>query len=161
RDEIVETPLTVDPAARRVLTLASSPVLEGTLSVQIDEGGAELETWEPVDDLSLVGPDDRKFIFDPATATLSFGDGVRGRPLPEGFRHVHATYRVAVEAGSVPAKAISTLVGAAPFLSSVENPLPASGGSTVETLDAALRRGPREIRARNRAVAAADYEVLA
>ena len=161
RDEIVETPLTVDPAQRRVLTLAQSPVLEGTLSVQIDEGGAELESWEPVDDLSRVGADERKFRFDPVTGTLTFGDGRNGRLLPDGFRHVHATYRVAIEAGVVSAKAISTLIGAAPFLSSVANPEPASGGSAVETLDSALRRGPREIRARNRAVAAADYEVLA
>ncbi len=161
RDEIVDTPVTVDPAQRRVLKLSRSPVLEGTLAVQIDEGGAALETWEPVADLSQVAPDERKFRFDPATGTLTFGDGRNGRPLPEGFRNVHATYRVAVTGGTVAAKGISTLVGAAPFLASVANPLPATGGTTVETLEAALLRGPREIRARDRAVAAADYEILA
>jgi len=160
-DEAVETPLTVDPAARRTLTLANSPVLDGTLFVQIDEGGAELVTWTAVDDLSQVGFDERKFRFDAVTGTLTFGDGRNGRPLPEGFRNVHATYRVAQSGTAVAAKAISTLVGAAPFLVSVSNPKAAGGGSDPETLDAALLRGPRDIRARGRAVAVADYEVLA
>jgi predicted phage baseplate assembly protein len=161
RSEIVETPVSVDPASRRTLTLAENPVLDGTLVVEIDEGGPQRETWLPVDDLSQVAPDERKFRFDPVSGTLFFGDGRNGRPLPEGFRHVRATYRVASQAGSIPAGAISTLVGAAPFLQSVTNPHPASGGAEPETLEAALLRGPREIRARNRAVAAADYEVLA
>jgi predicted phage baseplate assembly protein len=161
RDEAVETSLSVDPTARRTLTLANSPVLDGTLFVQIDEGGADLVTWTAVDDLSQVGFDERKFRFDAVTGTLTFGDGRNGRPLPEGFRNVHATYRVAITASRVDAKAISTLVGAAPFLVSVSNPKPAGGGSDPETLDAALLRGPRDIRARGRAVAPADYEVLA
>jgi predicted phage baseplate assembly protein len=161
RDEIVETPISVDPANRRTLHLAHSPVLDATLVVKIDEGGPALETWMQVDDLSQVGFDERKFRFDPVTGTLTFGDGRNGRLLPEGFRHVRASYRVAEQAGTVAAGAISTLVGSAPFLVSVTNPEPAAGGSEPETLDAALLRGPREIRARNRAVAAADYEVLA
>lgn len=160
RDEVVETPITVDPAARRVLTLAENPVLDGTLAVTIDEGN-ERETWTPVDDLSGVREDERKFRFDPVAGTLTFGDGRNGRPLPEGFRHVRASYRVVSPAATVAAGAISTLVGSAPFLRSVTNPLAASGGDEAETLEAALLRGPRELRARNRAVAAADYEVLA
>ncbi|HSN28700.1 MAG TPA: putative baseplate assembly protein [Kofleriaceae bacterium] len=161
RDEAVETPLTVDPAARRTLTLAQKPVLAGSLFVQIDEGGSELVTWTAVDDLSQAGFDERKFRFDAVAGTLTFGDGVNGRPLPEGFRNVHATYRVAESANSVAAKQISTLIGSAPFLTSVTNPLPAGGGAPPETLDAALVRGPRDIRARGRAVAPADFEVLA
>jgi predicted phage baseplate assembly protein len=161
RDEIVETPVSVDPESRRTLHLAQSPVLDGTLVVQIDESGPEPEIWLPVDDLSQVAFDERKFRFDPVTGTLTFGDGRNGRPLPEGFRHVKATYRVAEPATSVAATTISTLVGSAPFLVSVSNPQPAAGGSEPETLEAALVRGPREIRARNRAVAVADFEVLA
>ena len=161
RDEAVETPLSVNPADRRTLTLAESPVLEGTLIVQIDEGGAQLVTWTAVDDLSQVGFDERKFRFDAVTGTLTFGDGRNGRVLPEGFRNVHATYRVAESGTAVAAGAISTLIGSAPFLVSVSNPLPAGGGSSPEPLDAALRRGPREIRARGRVVSVADYEVLA
>ena len=161
RDEAVETPLTVDPSARRTLTLAQAPVLEGSLVVQIDEGGAELVTWTAVADLSQAGFDERKFRFDAVTGTLTFGDGINGRMLPEGFRNVHATYRVAESATTVAAKQISTLIGSAPFLTSVSNPLPAGGGAPPETLDAALVRGPRDIRARGRAVATADFEVLA
>ncbi len=161
RDEAVETPISVDPASRRTLVLANSPVLEGTLRVAIDEGSGDLVAWTPVDDLSEAAFDERKFRFDAVTGTLTFGDGRNGRPLPEGFRHVHATYRVAQPASAVAAKAISTLVGAAPFLVGVSNPKPAGGGSPPEEMKAALLRGPREIRARGRAVAPADFEVLA
>jgi predicted phage baseplate assembly protein len=163
RDEIVETPITIDPAAQRILQLAERPVLEGTLDVRIDEGGAQLVPWSAVGDLSQAGPDQRVFRFDAAAGTLTFGDELtgNGRPLPEGFRHVRASYRVAVEAGAVAAGAITTLVGSAPFLTSVTNLDPAAGGAQVESLDAALLRGPREIRARGRAVAVADYELLA
>jgi predicted phage baseplate assembly protein len=165
RDEAVETPLTVDTTARRTLTLAETPVLDGSLFVQIDEGGAKLVTWTAVDDLSQAEFDERKFRFDAVAGTLTFGDGVNGRALPEGFRNVHATYRVAEAASGVAAKQISTLIGSAPFLSSVTNPLPAGGGTPLlapdDLLNATLLRGPREIRARGRAVAPADFEVLA
>jgi hypothetical protein len=163
RDEIVETPVTVDRAARRVLTLAQHPVLPGTLSVRIDEGGGAPAAWTVVDDLSAAGPEDRVFLFDAATGTLTFADERtgHGRPLPDGFRHVRATYRAAAGTVAVAAGAISTIAGSAPFLASVTNLEAAVGGADVEELAATLLRGPREIRARGRAVAAADYEVLA
>lgn len=163
RNEIVDTPLALDRTAPRVLALAQHPVIGGTLTVLIDEGGPEPVAWQAVADLSSAGPDDRVFRFDAAAGTLTFGDehSGHGKPLPEGFRHVRATYRAAAPAVSVPAGAIRTLAGSAPFLTAVTNLEAASGGADVETVGAALRRGPREIRARGRAVAVADYEVLA
>jgi len=163
RDEIVDTPLALDRTVPRVLQLAQHPVIDGTLGVLIDEGGPEPVAWQAVADLSSAGPGDRVFLFDAAAGTLTFGDerSGHGKPLPEGFRHVRARYRAAAPAVSVAAGAINTPVGSAPFLTSVTNLEAASGGAEVETLDAALRRGPREIRARGRAVAVADYEVLA
>lgn len=161
RDEIVETPTTVDPKNRRTLKLAESPVLDSTLVVKIDEGGSAPIEWKPVDDLSTAGFEERKFKLDAVTGTMTFGDGRNGRPLPEGFRHVRATYRAASTGGAIVAGAISTLVGSAPFLLGVTNPFPASGGAEPESFEAVLARGPREIRARKRAVATADYEVLA
>ncbi|HWO25307.1 MAG TPA: putative baseplate assembly protein [Kofleriaceae bacterium] len=163
RDEVLETPTSPDPAVRRVLRTSHRPVLEGTIEVRIDEGGLQAVAWRAVDDLSQAGPDDREFQFDPATGTLTFGDERtgRGKPLPAGFRHVRATYRAAAESVTIAAGAITTLVGSAPFLTAVTNIGPAVGGVDVEPLAKALQRGPREIRARGRAVAAADYEALA
>ena len=161
RDEIVETPTSVDPKNRRTLQLAERPVLDGTLVVLIDEGGSAPIEWTPVDDLATAGFEERVFKLDSVTGTMTFGDGRNGRPLPEGFRHVRAMYRAASTGGTIVAGAISTLVGSAPFLLGVTNPFPAGGGAEPESFAAALSRGPREIRARKRAVAAADYEVLA
>src|SRR5262249_43165990 len=153
----------IDRDARRVLALAEHPVLEDTLRVQIDEGDGALVPWTAVATLAEAGPDDRVFVLDAATGTLTFGDERtgRGRPLPDGFRHVHATYRAAADAREVAAGAISMLAGSAPFLTSVTNLDAAAGGAEAEDLPATLLRGPREIRARGRAVALADYEVLA
>jgi predicted phage baseplate assembly protein len=178
RDEVVETPVIAagastagagtgavgtDRPARRVLALGQRPVLAGTLRVTVDEGGGAPAPWIAVTDLSEAGPDDRVVVLDAAAGTLTFGDARtgRGRPLPDGFRHVRASYRAAAGGAEVAAGAISTIAGSAPFLSSVTNLEAAAGGAAAEDLAAALRRGPREIRARGRAVAAADYEVLA
>jgi predicted phage baseplate assembly protein len=61
----------------------------------------------------------------------------------------------------VDAGKISNLINSVPFLSSVQNPLAATGGMDAETQAQALQRGPQELRARGRAVAAVDYEILA
>ena len=50
---------------------------------------------------------------------------------------------------------------AAPGVTQATNSRRADGGDDVETFDAAVRRGPQEIRARGRAVTRADYEVMA
>src|SRR5205823_4995957 len=43
----------------------------------------------------------------------------------------------------------------------VKNPLASTGGVDEEGRDATIRRGPQEIRARNRAVTVADYALMA
>jgi len=61
----------------------------------------------------------------------------------------------------VDAGKISTLINSVPFLNGVMNPKPATGGLDAETPQEAMQRGPEELRAHGRAVALADYEVLA
>src|SRR5262249_34936384 len=64
-------------------------------------------------------------------------------------------------AGAVAAGAVSTLIGAAPFITAVTSVRAASGGDDVEPAADAVRRGPQEVRALGRAVTLADYELLA
>ena len=94
---------------------------------------------------------------------MTFGDGVNGRRVPAGFRNVVALlYRVGGgSAGGVDAGAVRTMLTSVPFVTGVTNPLAASGGTDVEPVERVLRRGPKEIRARGRAVTVADYELLA
>jgi predicted phage baseplate assembly protein len=156
------------------LRVSQVPVLPGSLVVEADEdlerepsgiGGAAAATsrWREVDSLALSGPDDRVFVADHATGELTFGDGVRGARLPEGFRNVRAvSYRVGGgAAGGVEAEAVSSIVTSVPFVTAVTNPFPASGGTDAEPEQDAVRRGPEELRAGGRAVAPADYGLLA
>lgn len=173
------------PGSDDRLRLARTPVLPGSLVLTVFEGppsgdifefdespGADAgvptgpsggTSWSEVADLSMSGPNDRVFELDQTTGEVRFGDGVHGRAVPSGFRHVQATsYRVGGGTrGAVDAETISTLIRSVPFIIGVSNPLPASGGSDGETDTATIVRGPQEIRARGRAVTEADYELMA
>lgn len=171
-DEIL-TPLTGWGGA--VMSLSQTPVLPGTLILEVDDtadltsptlspgGGSAPHRWKEVDDLSIFSANDEVFVLDPATGQVRFGDNVHGKGVPPGFRNVRAlSYQVGGGAGgAVGAKKITGLVKSVPLLTEATNPLPATGGMDAETQDQAKRRGPKEIRARGRAVALADYEVLA
>lgn len=64
------------------------------------------------------------------------------------------------ERGNVGANRLTVLRDPLPGVA-VTNPEPATGGRDVEDLADALRRAPQEFQARDRAVTARDYEVLA
>lgn len=158
--------------------LANTPVIASSLIVEVDEGAApaplltdgEASTmtppvmrWTAASSLADAGPEDRVYVLDPATGVLQFGDGVHGAAVPDGFRNVRAlVYQVGGgAAGAVDGGAISTPMSSAPFVTGVSNPLPASGGMDAEPVSRTRSRGPQEIRARNRAVAVADYDLMA
>ena len=132
-------------------------------------GGAPVVTvqsasqWQEVPSLAAHGPDDRVFVVDYDTGVVTFGDGVNGAPVPPGFRNVRAVrYRVGGgKAGAVAAGAINGVVTARPFVTGVNNPFPAIGGTDAEPDEEAMRRGVGELRSRGRAVAPADYGLLA
>jgi predicted phage baseplate assembly protein len=103
------------------------------------------------------------YVLDNVIGEVSFGDGLHGMAVPQGFQNVRAVSYVVGggAAGAAAAKSVTTLLTSAPFVNAVTNPQPASGGSDTESRPDALRRGPQEIRARGRAVTVADYELMA
>jgi predicted phage baseplate assembly protein len=177
----VLTPVTGTNAS--VMTLSQTPVLPNSLILQVDDStnitfnsslapatsspaASSISTtsvWTEVDDLADFGPTAQVYALDPASGEVTFGDGIHGMAVPVGFRNVVALrYKVGGGAGgAVPAGAITTMISSVPFVTGVTNPWPATGGTDAETQSQALNRGPQEIRARGRAVASADYEVLA
>jgi predicted phage baseplate assembly protein len=172
----VPAPVSGATGGGTVMALSNTPVLPGSLALEVDDtadisftGGTAgaaapgATIWTEVDDLAEFGPEDKVYVLDPATGQITFGDGVHGLALPAGFRNVVALkYQVGGGAGgAVDAGKINTLVNSVPFLNGVQNPSAAAGGMDAETQDQALQRGPKELRAHGRAVAAADYEVLA
>lgn len=132
---------------------------------QVDEGGDPVAFWvgwTAVPDLSEAGPNNRQYTFDWTTGTVRFGDGVAGRIPPVGRDNVRASYETGGgSAGNVAAGAVERLVSSVAFVEDVTNHEPADGGVDAETTAQVRRRGPRELRDRNRAVTAVDFERLA
>jgi predicted phage baseplate assembly protein len=159
RDEVPER---VAQREGRILRLRFAPVVAGSLVLEVDDG-RDTRRWREVDSLADQGPTDEVFALDAARGEIELGDGVRGALVPEGFRNVVArAYRVGSgRAGAVAAGAISSLRSAAPFVTRVSNPLPASGGVDSEPVAEVVLHGPERIRAGGRAVTLADYELLA
>ncbi|GAB3451459.1 putative baseplate assembly protein [Actinophytocola sediminis] len=158
--------------ARRRMRLSQVPILAGTVVLEVDDDSTTdvfgtatgtASRWREVASLAGFDQDDRVFVVDYATGELTFGDGVTGAAVPPGFRNVRAVrYRVGGGiAGAVAAGAVNGVITALPFVTRVNNPFPATGGTDAEPDAAATRRGVGELRARGRAVAPADYGLLA
>lgn len=165
----------------QVFRLANRPVLDGTLMLEIDEGQG-FKAWAEVDDFleSEPGPDrvrgdaeairERRFyLLDRSEGEVFLSDGPQAHiPVANVQRprsNVRArSYRFGGgSGGNVAAGAISTMLTAVPGIDAaqVSNPLAAAGGSDEESLDSAKQRAGLSLRARGRAVTAADFEVIA
>lgn len=157
---------------RRRMRLSQVPILAGSVVIEVDDDPSgdvfgtttgSASRWQEVESLAGFDADDRVFVVDHETGEVLFGDGVNGAAVPPGFRNVRAVrYRVGGgSAGSVPAGAVNGVITALPFVIGVNNPFPASGGTDPEPDADAMRRGVGELRSRGRAVAPADYGLMA
>lgn len=141
--------------------LVNRPVLAGTLQLEVEEQG-DWKPWQEVDSFVAADESDRVFTLDAEAGAVTFGNGVRGRAPQIGERIRVLGYRYGGgAAGNVAAKAISKLDAPAPSTVKAGNPLPARGGADSETIAAALDRVPGELRRRDRAVTAGDFQELA
>jgi hypothetical protein len=171
-----EVPVPVPKTDGRRFRLSQTPIVAGSLILEVEDNGLQVAAasggslsangrtrWTAVPDLAVHGPDDAVFEMDLVTGELTFGDGHHGRALPDGYRIVHAvSYRAeSTLPGRVDAGQVTTAISALEFLGKVVNPLPAGGGGPGETPAQAMKRGPLEIRTRNRAVTVADYALQA
>jgi hypothetical protein len=143
----------------QTLRLLHRPVIDGSLVVEVEEAGA-WRRWTPVDGFHASRPDDRHYVLDLEAGEISFGNGIQGLPPQIGQRIRAVSYRYGGGAeGNVPPGAISKLPRFASLKAS--NPLAAFGGSPAETIEQALDRIPGELRRRDRAVTAGDFQELA
>jgi predicted phage baseplate assembly protein len=148
--------------------LGSAPVLDGSLSLTVDETG-EATSWQEVSDFLGSGPRDPHFMLNRSTGEVRFGDGRQGRipaanPVSPQANVVAAAYRTGGGArGNLAAALVTTLMGSVSGVDSgkIINPVAAEGGTDEESLAAAVARAPVALKARDRAVTAEDYEMLA
>ncbi|HEX5143949.1 MAG TPA: putative baseplate assembly protein [Mycobacterium sp.] len=171
RDEPLER-LPDAPDGLTRMQLGQTPVVPGSLELEVDDdpGGDVFGTgtvvatpWAEVNSLGRSGPEARVYVVDYATGEVTFGDGVHGARIPDGFRNVRAVvYRAGGgAAGEVAADAVTAPLTSVAFVTAVTNPFPASGGTDTEPDTGAVLRGAEELRTGDRAVTPADYGVLA
>jgi hypothetical protein len=151
----------------QTVSLSSTPVIAGTLRLQVDEGEG-LQDWTEVEDFFGSGQDDRHYVLDRTTGEIRFGNGRRGRvPVANPSRpsnFLAKTYRVGGgKRGLVPAGAITSLLSSAPGIdvNGITNLFASYGASDEETLEEVKARAPRILKSRDRAVTPEDFELLA
>jgi hypothetical protein len=127
------------------------------------EEEAGFQAWEEVEDFFESGPDDRHYLLDRATSEVCFGDGKRGKIPLAGVSNIVARYyrHGGGARGNVGADTITALQTSFPYVASVTNKRAAEGGKDEEPMEDTKQRGPREIKARDRAVTPEDFEFLA
>lgn len=151
-------------------TLENSPVLDGTLVLQVDAGdGNGFVTWNQVSDFFASGANDQVYQLDNTTATVLCGDGENGA-IPainisnRGANIMAQAYSFGGgTAGNVAAGAINSVLSSIDGIDDpkVANLFAAYGGSDEETLAEVTERAPAQIKSRCRAVTADDFQYLA
>lgn len=137
----------------------------------VETPGRDPEPWAEVRDFGDSGPDDRHYTLDGLDGTLTFGpsllqpDGTVynfGAVPPKGsaLRLKRYQYGGGVE-GNIPARTLSVLKSAIPYVTQVTNWQAARGGLDAQSLESAKLDAPRSLRTRTRAVTLDDYEYLA
>lgn len=157
--------------AGQELTLEHAPVIpsDEPFVVHVTHEG-ETEVWTLRANFADSGPDDRHFTLDRVAGIIRFGPLIReadgsvrnlGAVPAKGAVLTVPRYRFGGGArGNVAPRAISVLRTSIPFVASVSNRRPARGGVDGETVAEAKVRGPVQLRTRNRAVTAEDFEAL-
>ncbi len=133
--------------------------------------GEDWVRWRRVESFISAEPEDACYTLDRVTGAIEFGPAIRqpngterqyGRVPPRGAALRFSRYRHGggVE-GNVGAGTLTVLKSSIPYVSTVVNHRAAFGGLDAETLESVKLRAPQELRTRDRAVTAEDYEFLA
>ena len=81
-----------DGTPNQRFTLMNTPIIEGSLILQVDEGDG-WKIWKEVEDFSESTKNDKHYVINRSTGEINFGDGIHGMKLPEGNKNVIAKYR--------------------------------------------------------------------
>lgn len=122
-------------------------------------GGADDAPWSAIDDLAEAGPDDRVYVLDTASETLTFGNGINGRIPPAGATIVLDYPVTAGDAGNAGRRKAWTVDGVVGVFGLNLDAM-TGGRDALEDID--RRRDARERAASAHAlVTAADIEAAA
>ncbi len=151
-------PLVAGPGVAIGVQAPSAAAVPAGQAVVVD--GLPFRIGREVDVFADGRPGELVYRLDRSAGLVIFGDGERGA-VPEAGMAIRAWYRTGGgERGNVAPGRLTVLRDPVQGVA-VTNPEPATGGHEAEQLPVALRRGPQDFQARDRAVTARDYEVLA
>ncbi len=156
----VEKPRQINGADGRVVKVTS-------VQLEVDEG-LGYQAWQEVDDFFASGPDDPHFVCNHTTGEVRFGDGIRHGRIPVA-NPVHPNDNIVArwylfgggQRGNVGADTVTELQTYVEAVKRVTNLRPAFGGSDEESLEEAKLRAPRQLKSKDRAVTAEDFETMA
>ncbi|HEX5734702.1 MAG TPA: putative baseplate assembly protein [Blastocatellia bacterium] len=139
---------------------------DDAISVIADSTGRPKEIWvrwREVEDFYGSERRDRHYVIDHLTGEVRFGDGLNGLIPPAGSGNIRMAYYKTGGGvvGNKPAHTITQLKTTVPYVEKVTNHEAAAGGADAETRDSLVKRAPRMIRHRGRAVTSEDFEDLA
>lgn len=131
-----------------------------------DEQGVLTEywvEWNRVDSFVDASPEDRVFILDEKNSYIQFGDGIHGKiPFSNDGESIQVDYTVSVgQKGNFQPFQIQGFSDAVPFVESVTNLYPITGGCNQETLDQAIKRSFTLVKHQNKVVSQDDYAMIA
>lgn len=156
-------PLVDGPTVSIGIEVPPGVPLPSGAAVMVD--GRRFQICREVQVFADARPDEAVCRVDRSTGIVTFPwfpPGEAGPRVPAGGSTILAWYRTGGgERGNLPAASLTVLRDPLPGSLTVTNPEPAAGGREAEPLESALRRGPQEFQARDRAVTARDYQVLA
>jgi predicted phage baseplate assembly protein len=143
---------------------------EGLLEVR-EQGSADWVPWTAVESFSDSDANDRHCRFDPASGRIELGPAIlapgkgweqHGAVPPKGATLRIAGYQHGGGArGNVAKETLRVLRRGIPGVASVRNEAPARGGVDAETVELGRQRAELQLRTRDRAVTADDFEFLA
>jgi uncharacterized protein YcbK (DUF882 family) len=120
-------------------------------------------SWDPQKDLLNSGAR-REFVVEvenDGSAVLRFGDGRYGR-RPQAGESFTASYRIGNGVqGNIGAESLFHVVTHDSAITAITNPMPATGGVDMESIDHVLHNAPYAFRTQQRAVTPADYAHMA
>ncbi len=164
RPSLKNAPLTFaapfDPSASAFAALTMSPETALPVLTLASELGTTSATWNPKRDLLNSAANATEFVAEvenDGRAYLRFGDNAHGL-RPDAGTAFRATYRMGNgSAGNVGADSIAHIVTGNGSIEAVRNPLAATGGQAMETIQDVRERAPYAFRTQERAVTPDDY----
>ncbi|HEY0078522.1 MAG TPA: putative baseplate assembly protein [Pyrinomonadaceae bacterium] len=139
--------------------LRERELMKGFL-LEVDEGQG-FKPWEEVEDFYSSTEEDRHYVLNRTTGEVLFGEHAR-TPVAGVNNIVARFYRYGGSArGNVGASMVTDLQTNVAGVDSVTNLRAAEGGTDEESIEDTKARAPKELKARDRAVTAEDFEFIA